>query len=161
MGADPANPYEPPGSAEKVADATPRRWPVVLCACICTYYLVSAVTLPLVNKLWLGELPLLAIVQLPKSVVKSVVHQVLMSMVHSFGLSRGSFSPDYMATHGWAMIAMVTVPALFVIVVFSLMRSLPRCRLIGALVTCAALDAIVTLWFDSVSNLKLYNAIYW
>jgi hypothetical protein len=162
MASDPTNPYDPAGSADIVpgGTATPQRWPVVLCTCICSYFLVSALTLPFVNKLWFGEIPPLAIVQLPKSFFKSIVHQVLMSMVNSFGLSRGSFSPDYIATHGWAMIATVSVPALFVIMVFSLMRSLPRRRLIGAILICAALDAVVTLWFDSVSNLKLYNAVY-
>jgi hypothetical protein len=133
---------------------------MVWCTCICSYFLVSALTLPFVNRLWFGEFPPLAIVQLPKSFFKSIVHQVLMSLVDSFGLSRGSASPDFNAIHGWAMIATVSVPALFVIMVFSLMRSLPRRRLIGAILICATLDAMVTLWFDGVSHLKLYNAFY-
>ncbi|MEQ8785248.1 MAG: hypothetical protein RIC55_03080 [Pirellulaceae bacterium] len=162
MASDPTNPYEPAGSAGIVPGgaAALQRWPVVLCACTCSYFLVSALTLPFVNEIWFGEAPPLAIVQLPKSFFKSLVHHVLLSMINWLGLSRGSPSPDYIATHGWAMIATVSVPALLVIMVLSLMQSSPRRRLIGAILICAALDAVVTLWFDSASSLKLFNAIY-
>jgi len=157
------NPYEPDGSAETIADrtATWRQWPVIACVGVSVYYVVSALTLPFVNKLWCGELAPLAICQLPKSFLKSVIHQVLMTMVNSFGLSRGSFSPDYSATHGWAMGIMAAVPALSLIITLLLICSLPpRPRLIAALRICASIDAVVTLWFDNVSNLKLYNAVY-
>ena len=159
---DTTNAPEPANSAETVADhtAVPQRWPRILCMCICTYYAMSALTLPFVNRLWFGEISPLAIFQFPKSFLKSIIQKILLSMFHFFGLSRGSASPDYAATHGWAMIATVTLPALFVIAVCSLMRSPAHRRLLAAILICAALDAVVTLWFDSASNLKLYDAIF-
>jgi len=162
MARDTTNASGPADSAGAVADRTaaPQHWPRILCMCICTYYAMSALTLPFVNRLWLGEIPLLAIFQLPKSFLKSIIQKILLSMIHFFGLSHGSTSPDYAATHGWAMIATVTLPALFVIAVFSLMRSSAHRHLLAAILICTGLDAVVTLWFDSASNLKLYNAIY-
>ncbi|MDC0308457.1 hypothetical protein OAL44_04895 [Planctomycetaceae bacterium] len=59
------------------------------------------------------------------------------------------------------MAIMVTLPALFIIALLWAVPRLPQQRtLIVALLVCAGIDAVVTLWFDSVSHLKLYNAMY-
>jgi hypothetical protein len=158
-----ANPYESSDAthATVASGGAAPRWPVMLVACAAIYYLLSALTLPIVNKLWFGELPLFGIVQLPKSFLKSIVHDALMFVMNGVGLSRGSFSPDYIATHGLAMVVMTTAPALLLIVVLKLFRRLPhRGRLIAVVFVCATIDAVVTLWFDAVSSLKLYNASY-
>lgn len=105
--------------------------------------------------------PPLAIIQLPKSFLKSVIHEVLMSAMKGFGWSRGSHSPDYIATHGWAMVLMTTIPALLLIVALTGLRRLRHRRTaIAVILACATIDAVVTLWFDNVSSLKLYNASY-
>jgi hypothetical protein len=138
-----------------------RRWPKILVNIAACYYLLSALTLPFVNKFWLGEIPVLALIQLPKSFLKSAIHTPMMSAMHSLGYSHGSFSPDYGATHGWAMAIMVTLPALFIVAVLWKLRKLPQRRtLIVAVLVCASIDAVVTLWFDSVSHLKLFNAMF-
>jgi len=80
-----SNPYESSAATNVIshsANASPR-WPVVIVACAAIYYLLSALTLPFVNRIWFGEMPPLAIIQLPKSFLKSVVHDVLMSAAHN------------------------------------------------------------------------------
>ena len=137
------------------------RWHARLAVCACVYYVASAVTLPFANKLWVGEAPILALLQLPKSFLKSVIHDALLYAVHSLGWSRGSASPDYGMTHPWAMIGMLTIPALLVAcVIFVSQSDRKRTPVLVAVVTCAAIDTIVTLWFDSSFSLKLYNARY-
>jgi hypothetical protein len=157
------NPYESSGATNVVVPAsdTSPSWPGILVACAAIYYLLSALSLPLVNKIWFGEVPPLSIIQLPKSFLKSVAHDVLMSAMNGLGLSRGSFSPDYMATHGWAMGIMTVAPALLLVLVLARLRRLPnKRRLILAVLVCAVMDAVVTFLFDNVSSLKLFNTSY-
>ena len=148
-------------NAPATAHAVAHRWPKILATCGAGYYLLSALTLPFVNQIWLGEFPPLALFQLPKSFLKSIVHTPLMSAIESLGYSHGSFSPDHGATHGWAMAIMVTLPALLIVGLLLLPRRLPQRRtLIVAVLLCAVIDGVVTIWFDTISQLKLYNAIY-
>lgn len=127
----------------------------------CWYYVTSATTLPLVDLVWFGEIPPLAVVQLPKAVIKSVVHDFLLAEVQRLGLSRGSRSPDYIMTHGWAMGIMLIVPALLLTAVLLLAPRVPYRRvLIGILLSAAAFDAMVTWWFDNTFSLKLFNGSY-
>ncbi|MCB1093181.1 MAG: hypothetical protein KDL87_16700, partial [Verrucomicrobiae bacterium] len=162
MEADSAIRDDTMGSAETdhSSAATASRWPRVMGTCICTYFLASALTLPFVNQIWLGEWPALAMFQLPKSFLKSMIHPLLTAMVNWLGVSHGSRSSQWEAIHGWSLVAAVIVPALLVVLILSKSRAPLRRRLIGAILICAALDAVVTLWFDSVSHLKLFNAIY-
>ena len=84
-----------------------------------------------------------------------------MSLVGALGISRGSFSPDYIATHGWALGIMAAVPALLLVSVLTVVRRVSnRSTLIAMVVILASIDAMVTFWFDRASNLKLYNASY-
>lgn len=148
-------------NAPEIRTSAAHRWPRMLVTFAATYYLLSALTLPFVNKIWLGEIPLLALFQLPKSVLKSVVHPPLLSAMGFLGLSYGSASPDYGATHGWAMAIMVTLPALLIVGLLLMPRQLLQRRiLVVVILVCAGIDAVVTLWFDSVSHFKLYNASY-
>lgn len=125
------------------------------------YYATSATTLPFVNSFWSGEIAPLALVQLPKAVIKSLVHDFLLSEVQRLGLSRGSASPDYIMTHGWAMGIMLLVPALLLTAVLLLAPRVPHRRiLIGILLSAAALDAAITWWFDSTFSLKLFNGSF-
>jgi hypothetical protein len=161
-----ANPYHAGGVIEESGireSATPpkRHWSTWLTGCLCCYYLVSAVTLPFTNKVWVGEIPILAVFQLPKSFLKSIAHDLLLSVVRALGWSRGSASPDSMMTHPWAMVLMLTAPALlWIVVVCYLRRGRTQTAVMAAILACAGIDAVVTFWFDASSSLKLYNASY-
>lgn len=74
-----------------------QRWPWIVAWCASGDFAVSTLTLPFANVIWHGELPPLALIQLPKSLLKSAVHETLMFAIESLGMSRGSFSPDYIA----------------------------------------------------------------
>ena len=148
-------------TSSAVTTLTVRRWPVIVAACACVYYGISAMTLPFTNAVWFGEIPPLAIFQIPKSFIKSVIQDVLLYAVNVLGLSHGSASPDYIATHGWAMVIMAAAPALLLVAVFAFLRhDRMRNRLIAVVLIFASIDAIVIIWFDSSSSLKLYNASY-
>lgn len=142
------------------AQSNSARWPQILCGCFCVYYILSFVTLPFVNKIWIGEWPVLATFQGPKSVLKSAIHQPMIAIMRWLGLSYGSHSPDYIATHNWALLAAMVIPVVLVVGICSMSRSTTRFRLLGVFLLCALLDAAVTFWFDSTSNLKLFNAVY-
>ena len=131
-----------------------------LCQLGCAWFALSAITLPFVDWFWLGEMAPLALLQLPKSFLKSLVQAGLLSLMHQWGLSCGSASPDFIATHGWALLSAVVIPPMLLITCLSFWRWPQRRYWLMALVACAACDAVVTLWFDSMSHLKLYNAVY-
>ena len=154
------NPYDS-GKSVAVPPAATRRWPAILTAIACVHYGISAITLPFANAVWIAEIPLLAVFQIPKSFIKSVSQDCLLSLIHGHDLSRGSASPDYIATHGLAMFIMVATPALLLASVLALdIRGRKRIRLITAVLLFATVDALVTIWFDSSFSLKLYNASY-
>lgn len=157
------NPYTPSGVADRSnrqAHAV-QRWPWIVALCASSYFAVSALTLPFANTIWFGDLPPLALTQLPKSFLKSAVHEILMFVIESVGMSRGSFSPDYIATHDWAMGVMTAAPALLLVAAFLLLRRVScRGKLIAIVLISATIDGIVTFWFDNAFNLKLFNASY-
>ncbi len=163
MASHDAHPYKSGIAANGSIGHTPpwRRWPAIVAVCASSYYAISALTLPFANDIWFGELAPFAVIQLPKSFLKSIVHDVLMSVVGALGISQGSFSPDYIATHGWALGIMAAAPALLLVALLMVVRRVShRRKLLAMVVTLASIDAMVTFWFDNASNLKLYHASY-
>ena len=148
------DPSQPRGKASS-------RWLNWLASGACAYYILSAVTLPFANKAWIGEIPVFGFLQGPKAFIKSGIHDALLHAVNRFGWSTGSASPDYGMTHPWAMIFMTAIPALVLILIllrFGAGRT--RAVILFVVITCAAIDAVVTLSFDAASSLKLYNGSF-
>lgn len=155
------NPYRATDLSENRAPAIYRWLNWFVCGA-CLYYFLSAVTLPFASKAWVGEVPILGILQLPKSFLKFVLHDVLLLAVHQFGWSKGSASPDYGMIHPWAMVLMLAVPALLLSGTILYCRSgKTRAFLLISVLAFAFLDALVTLWFETSSSLKLYNASFY
>ena len=151
-----ANPYQ--SSLSNTPTQSQYGWIDRFAVGACIYYIISAITLPFTNKAWVGEIPVFSILQIPKCILKSVVHDILLHAVHSFGWSRGSASPDYSMTHPWAMTFMLTIPALLLVLAISYSRTgRTRTALVFSVVACGAIDAVVTLWFDASGSLKIYN----
>ncbi len=122
-----------------------------------TYYIISSLTLPFADDLWFGELPALAIVQLPKMYFFDAAREAIILLMRKWGLSSGSASPDLMAAGPWAMAVLFTVPATVVIGLTGLVRRISSMRWwILLLLATAAADAAVTIWFDRVSSLSLF-----
>ena len=157
------NPYEPSRVVGKHdGGAAPGRLSTLgfcvvgLAVIFAVYYVTSILTLPFANEVWFGELPIFAVVQLPKIYLNSVIQDAMISLLPLLGLNSGSASPDLILTHPWALGVTVTLPPLTVICVLMLSRHLRYSRLTGAVILIGAIDAIVTWWFDSSSSLSLF-----
>jgi hypothetical protein len=68
------------------------------------YLAVSCATLPFLNRVWFGEIPLLALVQLPKTGPAQWLRtEMVMPAIRALGWSRGSFSPDFLLARPYAL----------------------------------------------------------
>lgn len=162
------NPYESPATnvpSKPLGRTAPGGlWRHILTAgtgLVIAYYALSFTTLPWADDVWLGEMPLLAIPQLPKMHLKSILQDGLIALLPLFGLDAGSPSPNSIRTHPWAMGLMVAGPPLLVAGLLVLTGrgargGRRRGALIGALLAVALVDGLVTFWFDSTSRLTLF-----
>lgn len=69
------------------------------------YFLVSIITIPFAGSLWWGEMPLLALIQVPK--LSSAIWfrtSVVMPWIVKLGYSAGSFSPDYLLARPYGLL---------------------------------------------------------
>jgi hypothetical protein len=115
-------------------------------------------TLPFAGGLWWGELPVCALIRLPKAGLKSGIHNGLIWAVRTVGLSSGSPSLDYIHTHRCALCLAVLTPALAVICAIAFPRRLKgKVSLAAALVCMTLMDLARTLWFDERSHLMLFS----
>ena len=123
------------------------------------YFVVSIVTLPFLDSIWIGELPLLALVQVPKVFVAGWIRtDVMMPVIRMLGLSRGSFSPDYIMARPYAL-------ALAYGLVFGLVLGMLRMskrftpaarRWAYVALAAAAIDFALTLWLAGGLGLTVY-----
>jgi hypothetical protein len=122
-----------------------------------SYYMLSSLTLPFADDLWLGELPVLAIVQLPKSYAHDAVQHRLMMLMRYVGLSRGSPSPDMIASNPWAFGVVFVAPSAILIGIIGSCRGLKQYRSwIICLLVAALIDAAVTIWFEKTASLSIF-----
>jgi len=123
------------------------------------YFLLSSLTLPFLNAIWLGELPLLAVPQIPKiQFAHWLARHIGMPMIQSLGLSRGSFSPDYGLVKPYALIAAYSIPLALLLLITTLRTRLARPLWIWALLLliAAITDFYLTLHFKDRPGLNLY-----
>lgn len=154
----PSNPFQAP-----LAESAGRRrhrhsgfFAAIVWCCI-SYYAASSLTLPFANSVWLGELPVLALVQLPKSWAHDKVQNLIMAYMRSHGLSSGSPSPDMIRSSPWAFAVVFCVPAIVVLTMAAVSRNLRQSRtLIVLFLLLAVIDAAVTIWFERTSSLSLF-----
>jgi hypothetical protein len=119
------------------------------------YYLVSIVTLPALNAIWIGELPLLAVIQLPKTKPAMYLRaNVVMPLIQDLGLSRGSYSPDLTLASPLAMALVCVVPMLLLLALSLWRRDFVRrhIRLVVGVAVLAIIDFGWTLMFASAWN---------
>jgi hypothetical protein len=119
------------------------------------YYLVSIVTLPALNAIWYGELPLLAVIQLPKvEPARYLRTHVVMPLIQDLGLSRGSYSPDLTLASPLALAIVCLVPMLLLLAYLLCQRGFFRrhIRLVAAVAVLAIIDFGWTLMFASPAH---------
>ena len=123
------------------------------------YLLASALTLPFTASIWVGKIPLLALVQLPKvELAHWLIRHAAMPTIRMLGLSRGSFSPDYLLAKPYALAAAYLIPLGILLLIVWMRTRLRRRLLIWAVVLLivAAIDFCYTLKFAEAPGLTIY-----
>ena len=123
------------------------------------YGLLSIVTLPLMDTWWIGELPVLALPQAPKTEAASEIrHTMVMHLMGPLGLSRGSFSPDWTLARPYALAVVYLVPLAIWISMITHRTRLrrPHRNWAIAVVVVAIVDYVMTLNFAGGPGLSIY-----
>ena len=131
----------------------------ILLKSACGYLLLSSVTIPFSNAIWVGELPLLALVQVPKvSLANWLRHLMVMHVLVPIGLSRGSYSPDWMLARPWALAVVYVIPLtlLLTVVVFRRGAGQPWRRWVVLAGVLGVVDYFITLTFAGTRALTMY-----
>ncbi len=132
---------------------------LVLLKSLIVYGIVSALTLPFLNALWLGEIPLLALIQIPKvEFVHWLRRNLVMVAIHRLGLSRGSFSPDYNLARPYALAITYLIPLSILLTTLWVRKRMvpPYRRWTTVLILVAILDFCFTLFFAGGPGLSIY-----
>ena len=125
------------------------------------YLVVSVATLPFLDAIWIGELPVLALVQLPKiGLAERIRTGLVMPAIAALGMSSGSFSPDYLMARPYALAAAYLValaPVLLLVAWRTRMarRHVRRWALI--LLAVAVVDFIATLSLAGGPGFSIYS----
>ncbi|HYN64367.1 MAG TPA: hypothetical protein VES36_07170 [Candidatus Limnocylindrales bacterium] len=136
-----------------------RDWSALSLQGLVLYFAVSMGTLPFLNAIWLGELPLLAVPQGPKLLVAGWLRTgVVMPGISALGLSKGSFSPDFVLARPYALAIAYLIPVAGVLVVAWVRTRLVRPYRIWAwlVLVAAVLDYVLTLKFATQPALTVY-----
>jgi hypothetical protein len=131
----------------------------VLMRTLIVYFLLSTITLPFIDDLWLGELPLLALIQLPKvSFASWLRSDVVIPLMRLVGSSRGSPSPDLIRASPYALAMAYVIPlGIFTLVMLFRRRTVPLARWpLMIMIALAALDYAFTLAFACGPGFTLY-----
>ncbi|WP_010586633.1 hypothetical protein [Schlesneria paludicola] len=126
---------------------------------IAGYLIISSVTIPFAGRYWYGELPILALIQLPKLLPAEWLRtHVVMPLIRALGMSAGSFSPDYLMARPYALLLSYLIPA--VILAGLLATSHPPGRTIWRwyfiVVVLMTIDGMVMLAFGNTRTFTMY-----
>jgi hypothetical protein len=123
------------------------------------YFALSMLTLPACGAVWLGELPVLALVQLPKLVpAQFICAHLLLPLIRTLGWSRGSYSPDFFMARPYALLLayLCAVVPVLVLLGFRTRWARPYGGLALLLVPLAVGDYFLTLALAGGPGLSLY-----
>lgn len=84
---------------------------------ITAYLTVSILTLPFVGYVWSGEIPVLALFQIPK--IKFALwlrHDVVIPLFRALGMSTGANSPDSIMARPYGLLLSYLIPSLVFVV---------------------------------------------
>jgi hypothetical protein len=136
-----------------------RDWIALSLKGLVLYFVISMGTLPFLNALWLGELPVLVVPQWPKLLVAGWLRTALvMPAIGALGLSKGSFSPDFLLARPYALAIAYLIPIAGVLVVALVRTHMARPYRSWAclLVVVAVCDYFLTLAFSVQPALTVY-----
>ncbi len=121
------------------------------------YCIASTLTLPFLDSLWLGELPLLAVIQLPKVALADWLRsEVVMELIARLGLSSGSFSPDYIAARPYGLAMAYLIPLGILLPTIWLRTRTVSLGWTSVLLIVSVVDFCFTLIFAGGPGLSVY-----
>ena len=125
---------------------------------LAAYFVISSLTLPFIGRWWLGSIPALALIQVPKIEPAAWLRaDAVIPAIRHLGLSRGSYSPDYTLARPYALAIVYTVPFALAALVWLRTRPAHRFRwLIVVMLVLAAVDYAMTLIFAEGRSLTIY-----
>jgi hypothetical protein len=152
------NPYET-GATESLQVNSERQAVLLvwLLVALTVYYVFSSITLPWADDLWWGEIPVLALFQIPKSTLFDRTSNWMVKMAFELGIDRGSHSPTSIAVWPWAITITIMLPSVPMISAVAICRRWKPCqKWIWLLIAVATIDAMTTIWFERTSRLSLF-----
>ena len=151
MDLDYQNPAARPAPAEHTVYST-------LLKLLAAYFVISSLTVPFIGEWWLGSIPPLALIQVPKIEPAHWLRtDAVMPANRRLGYSRGSFSPDYGTARPYALAIVYIVPFALAALVWLRTRPDRRFRpLILVTLVLAVADYVMTLIFADGRSLTIY-----
>ena len=131
----------------------------ILLISACAYFVLSSLTSPFVNAIWYGELPVLAMVQVLKLEAANWLRDgIVRHALGRLGLSRGSYSPDWMLARPAALVIVYLVPLILLlgVVVWRRGARKPWRKWLLLAMVLAVVDYFMTLMFANTRALTLY-----
>ncbi len=122
------------------------------------YFLTSALTLPFVKMLSIGEIPLFFLIQIPKRFMADWIASLLTWIMREFGYSSGSYSPDAILAKPVSVILVYVAVLTLVLLIGRTMRPWDRFekRILPLIVTLVLVDFAVVRLFGSTRGLNIY-----
>jgi hypothetical protein len=75
------------------------------------YLVVSSLTLPFLDSVWVGKVPVVALIQLPKTQLANwLMDHGIIPAIRMLGLSPGSPSPEQIMARPYALVAAYLIP---------------------------------------------------
>ncbi|MEN8127957.1 MAG: hypothetical protein ABFR90_09165, partial [Planctomycetota bacterium] len=75
------------------------------------YSVISMATIPFIDSVWIGEIPVLTVIQLPKTMPATLIRSYYAAnLAKMMGISKGSFSPNYIVARPYALLIVYLLP---------------------------------------------------
>jgi hypothetical protein len=123
------------------------------------YLVISIGTIPFINSIWIGDLPVLAVIQLPKIAPANLLrHSYAVGLAEKLNISTGSFSPDYIFIRPYALLIVYILALLILVFCYALFIKNRKegLKYLLILLFIAILDFYCTLHFSDTPALTLY-----
>jgi len=127
-------------------------------AALIGYFVLSAATIPFAGRVWLGEIPPLALIQIPIVVPAKWCQNLVLLGMGSAGLSSGSASPDRIASRPWGLVLvylLALVPVMVAVWYWTRMRP-PYGRLAITLAAVAVVDFFLMVLLAGGPGFSMY-----
>jgi hypothetical protein len=121
------------------------------------YGIISCLTFPFIDRVWLGEIPLLALIQLPKIAVAGWLRShVIIKLLPFLGFSQVGYSEDFFVARPYALAVVYLIPMLVIGTIVLRRRDEKLRRAAIWFFVAGVVDYAFTLWFAKARYLTVY-----